>query len=98
MIIPTIGRVVWFYPQGAADLAQKRQPHCALIAYVHSDSEINIAAFNQLGNTYSKQYVKLIQEGELTDGLQSFCCWMPYQQAQAARATQQQSAPSGGKR
>jgi hypothetical protein len=81
MIVPTIGRVVWLYHGGLGDVLQKVQPRAALIAYVHNDRCVNLAAFDREGNSYGLTSVTLIQEGDdapSTGGL-AFCCWMPYQ-------------------
>lgn len=85
IITPTIGRVVWFYPNGQADLDAKRQPYATLVAYVHNQSSINIGGFDSSGYPIARQHIRLLQEGEVTEGLRAFCCWMPYQQAQAAK-------------
>ena len=84
MIKPTIGRVVWYYPDGKAQFAIGVQPYAALIAFVHSDDCINVAYFDANGVAKSNTSVKLLQEGEETpEGC--FCVWMPYQVGQAAR-------------
>ena len=75
MIKPTIGRVVWFWPPSLEHVAQ---PQPALIAWVHSDSCVNLAVFDANGVAYYQTSVFLWQgEGERPDG--SFCEWMPYQ-------------------
>ena len=80
MICPTIGRVVWFYPAGSANGVT---PHAALIAHVHSDTMVNLAAFDGNGVAYNETSVLLFQGGPMPpDG--PYCEWMPFQIAQAA--------------
>jgi len=71
LIKPTIGRVV-LYNDGFSD-----QLCSAHIAYVHSDSMINIGYFNEIGMPQSKTFVTLRQDsGECLEGE---CSWMDYQ-------------------
>ena len=80
MIKPTVGRVVWFWPAGTAAIG----PLAATVAYVHSDSCINIGYLDVNGVSHPATSVPLIQEGsERPQGY--FCEWMPYQKGQAAK-------------
>ena len=76
MIAPTVGRVVWFYPRGAAP-----QPNAAIIAFVHNDRLVNLAYFDVNGVQYSAQRVQLLQDGE--QPTTRYCTWMPFQIGQA---------------
>jgi hypothetical protein len=81
MIKPTVGRVVWYWPLNAEP---QGQPQAALIAWVHSDTLVNLAVFDPNGNGYSRTSVLLYQgDGERPTG--EICEWMPYQIGQAAR-------------
>lgn len=91
IITPTIGRVVWFYPHGQASLDAKAQPYAALIAFVHNNNSINIGGFDPQGYPYARQNVRLIQDGEVTEGLRAFCSWMPYQIGQATQQAKRTS-------
>lgn len=83
MIKPTIGRVVWFYPAGHSS---GQQPNAALITYVHSDTMINLAAFDANGVPSSQTSVFLYQGVADSERPSSyFAEWMPYQQGQAAK-------------
>lgn len=86
MIIPTIGRVVWFHPhKGDASIACGDQPLAALVTYVHSDTMVNLAVFDVSGKAHSLTSVYLKQnENEGSIG-SMFCEWMPYQKGQAAK-------------
>lgn len=77
MITPTIGRVVWY---NAGD----NQMHAATVACVHSDSCVNLAIVDGNGEPYSRNSVPLFQ-GAAHECPQESCCWMPYQQQQAAK-------------
>ena len=81
MIKPTIGRVVWFHGLNPSD-----QPNAALIAYVHSDTLVNLAVFECNGVADHKTSVFLYQGPEYSEKPQSYYCeWMPYQTGQAAK-------------
>lgn len=82
MIKPTIGRVVWFYP---SDFTEGGQPQAALIAFVHSDNCINLAAHDVNGNGYGATSVPLVQDGELVPENGYYAKWMPYQVGQAKK-------------
>lgn len=82
IIKPTIGRVVWFWLGSNKDA---EQPQAALIAWVHSDTEVNLAVFDANGIPYNRIQVPLYQgEGERPEG--DHCEWMPYQIGQAKAA------------
>lgn len=84
MIKPTIGRVIWFTPSQEARKANNDQPFAAIVAYVHSDTMVNLAVFDANGNIVSKTSVYLYQgEGERPTSY--YAEWMPYQQGQAAK-------------
>jgi hypothetical protein len=79
MISPTIGRVVWFWSSANED----NRPCAALVAYVHSDTMINVGGFDHNGAPVSQTSVQLIQGDEVPKG--PHCRWMPFQKGQAAK-------------
>jgi hypothetical protein len=83
IIPPSIGRVVWYYPDGKE--YGNEQPHAALVAYVWDDRNVNLAAFDQNGNSYSVLEVRLLQGDEKARDDESHACWMPYQLGQAGK-------------
>lgn len=87
MITPTVGRVVWFYKDGKP---HTEQPYAAIVTYVHSDTMINVVAFDYNGVSFGETSVLLIQdEGSYGNpGGGSWACWMPYQKGQAAKTEQ----------
>lgn len=86
MISPTIGHVVWFYP-ARSDIQQPLvdQPYPALICYVHTDNEINVAGFDSVGFPFAESNVQLIQENYPYPNTDCFAKWMPYQIQAAAK-------------
>lgn len=82
MIKPTVGRVVWFRPYG--DREPKMQPLAAIITYVHSDTEVNLAVFGVDGTNFSATIITLKQE-EDQKIVGMYCEWMPYQIGQAKK-------------
>lgn len=84
MISPTVGRVVWYYPDGKSQLDAGRQPCAALVAYVHDDRCINIGYVDSNGVSGNVTSVQLVQDGDTVPEY-GFCAWMPYQLGQAAK-------------
>jgi hypothetical protein len=87
MIKPTVGRVVLFTPaKGDSAIAvNPGQPLAAIVAYVWSDTMVNLAVFSADGLPASRTSVPLIQDGMLSPTHGFFCEWMPYQKGQAAK-------------
>lgn len=84
MIVPTNGRVVWFYPGGKSAFDAGVQPHSAQVAYVHNVRLVNLGALQSNGVAYSATSVQLLQDDDaMPEG--PFAMWMPYQQGQAAK-------------
>lgn len=79
MIAPTIGRVVWYKSSTMSD-----QFMSASIVYVLSEELINISYSHPNGAMQAAQSVTLFQ-GDAGDCPDGQCCWMPYQQKQAAK-------------
>lgn len=87
MIKPTVGRVVWFYPQGSNE---NTQPLSASVAAVWGDRCVNLMIVQQNGvpMSHPPTSVTLVQDGDeipkLSDGkFAQHCRWMPYQIGQA---------------
>lgn len=94
IIQPTVGRKVWFWPQGSAfmkDMEQfipaqlGAQPMDATVVYVWHDRMVNLLVLDHNGNAFSVTSVTLVQECDpLPTG--AYCEWMPFQKGQAAKA------------
>ena len=87
MIVATVGRVVWFYPQINVGVEPPSQPYAALIAFVHSDTCVNLAIFDSNGVPWQKPptSITLVQDAADTPASGHYCTWMPFQKGQAAK-------------
>lgn len=86
VIPPTVGRVVLYYPAGQSPTTGQ-QPQAATVAYVHSDTCINVSVVNHEGAQRGLCSVELVQDD--TDNAPrtgGHARWMPYQKGQAAKA------------
>jgi hypothetical protein len=85
LIKPTVGRVVWYRPGQAGEL-HTGQPFAAIIAYVHSDTLVNLAIFDHNGRMSEPAQTAIpLYQGEGERPATAYCEWMPYQQGQAAK-------------
>ncbi len=89
-IVPTIGRVVWYHEANF----NQGQPCAAIVAFVHSDSMVNLAVFDPSGKQLSRTSVPLIQDGDERPDW-GYCEWMPYQKGQAAKTAELEKQVAG---
>jgi hypothetical protein len=83
MIKPTVGRVVLFYRHGKTQFDAGEQAEAATVAYVHSDTMVNLSVVDHNGVQFARTSVFLYQgEGERPEGM--YAEWMPYQKAVAS--------------
>ena len=82
MIQPTVGRVVWFYKWVGSQ--GYKGPLAAHVAFVHSDSMVNLMVIDENGNPRPETSVHLRQDDEEREQ-SDYCEWMPYQKGQAAK-------------
>jgi len=83
MIKPTVGRVVLYYRHGKTQFDANEQPEAATVAYVHSDTMVNLSVVDHNGVQFATTSVFLYQgEGDRPES--SYAEWMPYQKAVAA--------------
>lgn len=92
MIKPTVGRVVWFYKY--VEGQGHKGPLAAHVAYVHTDTMINLMVIDENGNPHSQTSVYLHQEGDEIPS-HNYACWMPYQKGQAAKTEELEKKLSG---
>lgn len=100
IVTPTVGRKVWFHPNGAEYLrvansevatsgapfvSSPDQPLDATVVYVHGNSMVNLAINDHNGFPFIATSVPLLQEGDLRPRSGYYCEWMPYQTAQAKK-------------
>lgn len=97
MIQPSIGRVVWFTPSVNDDpRADIKQPLIGHVAYVWNDRLVNLAVFDQNGNSLGgRTSVQLLQDDDLKPEHGYFASWMPYQKGQAAKTEAAEAAARG---
>lgn len=98
IIIPTVGRVVWFYPaSNTAESGFVRNesggPYAAIIARVWSDKLVNLTVFDANGTPHGRTSVALVQGDDAAPDC-AFCGWMPFQKGQAARQDAQVKEPA----
>lgn len=94
IIKPTIGRKVWYRPNGTSFIQPDgtfkspvscgTQPMDATVIFVWSDRMVNLDVIDHMGNHFVATSVTLVQPGDPTPS-GSHCEWMPYQQGQAAK-------------
>ncbi|MES2247592.1 MAG: DUF2829 domain-containing protein [Pseudomonadota bacterium] len=91
IIIPTIGRVVWYRPaprtgsSGFSPHHTPNTPYAAIVACVWNDALVNLSVFDANGTPHSRTSVALIQAGQEPPTDNAYCEWMPFQKGQAAR-------------
>lgn len=95
IITPTVGRKVWFHPNGAKFLQPGgtfkepiscgQQPMDATVVYVWGDRMVNLDVVDHVGNHFAATSVTLVQDGDLVPA-NSYAEWMPFQRGQVAQA------------
>lgn len=92
MIIPTVGRIVHYYPERDARISHDPgKPLAAMVCAVHGPELVNLSVCDAAGAWYPRTSVRLYQgEGPRPD--YAFAEWMPYQVQQAAK---REAAPAG---
>lgn len=86
MIVPSIGRVVWF--RKYRPLSEQEQAEAAMITYVHTERLVNLVVFDAYGKTRSECSITLVQEGDDAPQV-DYAEWMPYQIGQAKKEAAQ---------
>ena len=94
MIVPSIGRKVWFRPVAGEHpgmvIFGGEQALDATVVYVWNKRMVNLLVRDHEGREYPVSNVTLVQEGDSIPE-NSFCEWMPYQRGQAAKVEELQS-------
>ena len=108
MIHPTVGRVVWFRPNGAEHVKlhfvdhnsapppggdQSNEPMAAHVVKVWGPRMVNLVVFDHNGNNHPLTSVDLVQEGDPVPAPgKAYCEWMPYQVGQAKKHEAEKAA------
>ncbi len=81
MIIPTIGRKVWYWPSALEHVTvlDKAQALDATVIYVHDENKINLLITDHIGKVQVKTLVPI----NCIDNILPRAEWMPYQKAVA---------------
>jgi hypothetical protein len=85
IIVPTIGRIVWFWDLARDIHDPYAQPEAAIVTYVHHDHMVNLSVFSPNGENRARTSVLLCHEGSARPDNGGFCEWMPYQVGQAKK-------------
>lgn len=106
-IEPTIGRVVWYFPNGreftdtsSLRILDAKTPMKADVVFVWPESNamgwrmVNLSIFDHSAHHHRGIRIPLVQEGDVPPALGSspYCAWMPYQKGQAAKAEAAEAA------
>lgn len=88
MIVPTIGRKVWYWPinEYGMRVHSLEQACDATIVYVWGDTSVNLKIVDHQGGEHVRTSA-FLHQGEIENKPSSSCAtWMPYQAGQAAKA------------
>lgn len=80
VILPTIGRRLWFWPQHQANIGilDPKQPCDAGVVFVYDERTVNLDVTDHLGRHSAQLSVRLVQPGDpVPDG--PHATWMDYQ-------------------
>lgn len=92
-ILPTVGRKVWFFPNGCTNLHS--YPHCidktmpmdATITFPWSDRMVNLQVIDHIGQVHAFNNVHLVQPADdVYEPGTPYATWMPFQVGQARAA------------
>lgn len=95
MLKPTIGRRVWFWPNGVTSTnngplqtvtGTEPQPLDAGVVYVWNDRLVNLDVADHYGKHHAATSVPLLQDDDPIPALGAYATWMPYQIGQAKAA------------
>jgi hypothetical protein len=97
MIVPTVGRMIWFNPSPEDRIYSSAQVLAAIVAGVNDDGTVNLAVFRADGSgPYHRQNVAITGPDSLIpEGAPGTAMWMPYQKGQAAKAEELEKKLTG---
>jgi len=76
MIVPTVGRSLYYSPLPGEKLYDHDQPWMGFLCHLNSDQTINMLVLNESGMAVQKSHLTLAQDREPLPGE---AYWMPYQ-------------------
>lgn len=77
MVLPTVGRMVYFKTRGSADGVYPPTDFAAIITKVYEDNIVSLVTFGEAGMRFEIK----VEQGELVGQWD----WMPFQKDQQAR-------------
>jgi hypothetical protein len=84
VIVPTVGRIVWYSPPPSEHYPRiEKQPFAAIVVGVWSDKRVNLAFYDANGNQHAAKSVILLQDEDPIPESIGYCMWMPYQKSVA---------------
>lgn len=84
LIQATIGRDVWYRPlTQELKLPEHNQPFSAKICYVHNDNLVNLHILNDMGQSFYREKVVLVEAEVQPEPSQA--SWMPWQISMALK-------------
>lgn len=91
VIKPTVGRKVWFFPNGASFHScpyciDEEVPMDADIVYVWGDRMVNLTVKDHIGQVHAFTSVQFLQPEDEIPVSGAYAMWMPYQIGQAKAA------------
>jgi hypothetical protein len=96
-IKPTVGRVLWYYPQSNEPMVRHdNQPCMALLCWPNGTTAVNLLVIDHFGNVFPVMDAELVQEGDAVPGAGGYAAWMPYQVGQAKKHAGEDVALGGG--
>lgn len=90
-IMPTVGRKVWFFPNGACFHSE---PYCinrdvpmdADVVFVWGERMVNLTVKDHIGQVHAFTSVTMLQPGDEIPAGGAYARWMPFQIGQAKAA------------
>jgi hypothetical protein len=87
VIKPTIGRKVWYWSDGMANVLDQAQAFDATIVFVHNDTRVSLRVTDHLGHESAQYSVQLRDHIPLAShGAACFATWPPRQESPALMA------------
>ena len=87
-MVPTIGRIVWYYPgEGSNIVAGSSKFVGAMVQEVYDDSTVSVTGVDMDGDSFCTEEVSLFNPDHpgLDPDIGGYATWMPYQVAQAEK-------------
>lgn len=87
-MVPTIGRIVWFYPGEDSDIVAGEEKYLgAMVQEVSTEDIVTVAGVDLDGVSFCVEGIALLDPStpDLAPDIGGYATWMPYQVAKAAK-------------